>query len=78
MDKIDKALDKLSEKDRKRIKRVLVKLISGKTEGLDIKKLKDRGDIFRVSVEDLRVIYRVNKNKISLLAISRRNEKTYK
>lgn len=78
MDKIDKALAKLSEKERKKVKQALKKIFSYDIKGLDIKKLKDRSEIFRLRVGDLRVIYRVVNNKIFILAISRRNEKTYK
>lgn len=79
MDKIEKALKKLSDKERQKIKIVLSKLISGKTANLDIKKLKDRSDIFRLRVGDLRIIYRLDsKEKIQVLSIGRRNEKTYK
>jgi mRNA-degrading endonuclease RelE of RelBE toxin-antitoxin system len=79
MDKISKALNKLTEKERKRVKTLLLKLKVGKTEGLDIKKLKDRSDIFRARTGDLRIIYRTDiKENISVLEISRRNEKTYK
>jgi len=78
MDKIEKALQKLSDKERERVKQCLSKLLRGKIAELDIKKLKDRSDIFRLRIGDLRIIYRVNKNKIFVLAISRRNEKTYK
>lgn len=77
MDKIAKALAKLSDKERLRIKQALEKLFSKKVVGLDIKKLKDRDDIFRLRVGDLRIIYRVKQNKIFILAISRRSEKTY-
>ena len=78
MDQIQKALAKLSEKERKKIKQALEKLFSDDVKGLNIKKLKDRSDIFRLRVGDLRIIYRANENKISILAISRRNENTYK
>jgi len=78
MDKIEKALAKLSEKERKKTKQVLTKLFSNEIKGLDIKKLKDRNDIFRLRVGDLRIIYRQNEGKTYILAISRRNEKTYK
>jgi len=78
MDKIEKALAKLSEKEQKKIKQALKKLFSKELEGLDIKKLKDRSDIFRLRISDLRIIYRHNEGKTYILAISRRNEKTYK
>jgi mRNA-degrading endonuclease RelE of RelBE toxin-antitoxin system len=78
MDKIEKALAKLSEKERNKIKQALTKLLSKEKQGMDIRKLKDRSDIFRLRIGDLRIIYRTDRDKISILAISRRNEKTYK
>lgn len=79
MDKITKTLQKLTEKERKRIKLVLQKLFDDKVSGLDIKRLKDRNDIYRVRSGDIRIIYRKDdNNKIFILAITRRNEKTYK
>ncbi len=79
MDKITKALQKLSGKERQKVKTILSRLLTGKIDGLDIKKLKDRNDIFRVRVGGLRIIYRVDqKEKIIVLTIARRNENTYK
>ena len=79
MDKITKALQKLSAKERQKIKAVLTRLLAQETEGLDIKKLKDRNDVFRVRIGDLRIIYRVDsQGKTMILAIAQRNEKTYK
>ena len=78
MDKIDKELKKLSSKERKKIKSALLKLYKNETKALNIKKLKSRGDIFRLRIGGMRVIYRSSNNKIFILAISRRNEKTYK
>jgi len=78
MDKIEKALKKLSGKERKRIKQALDKLLLGKITGLDIKKLKDRSDIFRLRIGGLRIIYHRYGEKIDVLAIARRSEKTYK
>jgi mRNA-degrading endonuclease RelE of RelBE toxin-antitoxin system len=79
MDKITKALQKLSEKERQKVKTVLSRLLSGDTSDLDIKKLKDRNDIFRLQIRDLRIIYRTSpKEKIAVLMIARQNENTYK
>lgn len=79
MDKIAKVLQKFSAKERERIKTVLEKLMAVELKGLDIKKLKDRDDVFRLRTGDLRIIYRKNfHGNISVLVISRRNEKTYK
>ncbi|OGD61928.1 hypothetical protein A2215_02235 [Candidatus Berkelbacteria bacterium RIFOXYA2_FULL_43_10] len=77
MDKIEKALRKLSPAERKSIKAVLRKIIKREIEGLDIKKLKGRGDIFRVRKGNIRIIYRVNNGETHILNISRRNEQTY-
>ena len=79
MDKIQKALQKLSPKEREWIRSILADLERGKQGGLDIKKLKGRDDIFRVRKGSLRVIYRMDaKRKIFVLAIERRREDTYK
>ena len=79
MDKIEKALQKLTQKERDWIKYILADLERGKREGLDVKKLKGRDDIFRVRKGSLRIIYRTDgKGKIFVLAIERRREDTYK
>ena len=78
MDKIEKALQKLSASERERIKKALRNLQAGKTKVMDIKKLKGRSDIFRLRIGNLRVIYQVKEGKIFVLAIARRNDKTYK
>jgi len=79
MDKIDKALEKLTAKERSKIKKVLNQLLSGDFIGLNVKKLKGRDDIFRIRFADLRLIFRRKKNgKIIILHLARRNEGTYK
>jgi len=78
MDKLEKALLKLSEKERQRVKKLLSLLLKNRLSGLDVKKLKDRDDIFRVRSGNLRIIFRKVGNKIFILTIARRNEKTYK
>lgn len=78
MDKIEKALKKLSAKEQAQIKQILSRLNSGKLDGLDVKKLKGRDDIFRARKGDLRIIYRFENRNIFILSIDRRNEGTYK
>lgn len=78
MDKITKALQKLTVKEKKRIKMVIEALNSGDSNGLDIKKLRDRQDIFRIRVRENRIIYRNYNKKIKILSISRRDENTYR
>ena len=78
MDKITKALAKLSSKEKQILKILLSKLNNGETEGLDIKKLKDHNDIFRAKKAKIRIIYRLdNQNNIYLLTTERRNDHTY-
>ncbi|HEX9721705.1 MAG TPA: hypothetical protein VGA53_00385 [Candidatus Paceibacterota bacterium] len=78
MDKISKALKKLSAKERKAVELLLRNIQKGTLESMDIKKLKDREDIFRVRKGDIRIIYQRRDEKTFILAIERRNEKTYK
>lgn len=77
MDAIEKALRKLTARERKSIKEILVKLTSRKTSGLDIKKLRGREDIFRVRKGDIRIVYRKSGGGVFILLIERRNERTY-
>ena len=78
MDKIKKFLEKLSKKEKETTKEILSLLETNNVSGLDVKKLKGHSDIFRVRKSDIRIIYRIESGKIKLLAIMRRNEKTYK
>ncbi len=78
MDKIAKALNKLHPKERAQIKDTLLKLQSGDAAGLDIKKLNGRDDIFRIRRGNFRILYRLETGTIFILAIERRNEKTYR
>jgi mRNA-degrading endonuclease RelE of RelBE toxin-antitoxin system len=77
MDKIQKVLAKLSDKERKQIKSILEKLSFGKIESLDVKKLKGREDIYRVRKGKIRIIYRQNEKNIYILTIERRSDNTY-
>lgn len=78
MDKIEKALKKLSTKEQTQIKQILNRLHAGKLENLDVKKLKGRDDIFRVRKGDLRIIYRLQDRSMFILSINRRHESTFK
>lgn len=79
MDKIGKAIRKLSKKEQRWVKEVLSRLLDGNFQNLDIKKLKGREDIFRVKRGDIRIIYRKDKKeKIFILAIERRSDTTYR
>jgi mRNA interferase RelE/StbE len=78
MDKITKLLKRLSAKERERIEETLVLLLSGETSSLDVKKLKNVDDVYRVRIGDLRVIFQKQGKEVFILEVSRRDESTYK
>ncbi|MFA6382333.1 MAG: hypothetical protein WCX08_03660 [Candidatus Buchananbacteria bacterium] len=78
MDKIAKALRKLTQKEQESVKVILVKLKNKQLENLDCKKLKGRDDVFRIRKGQLRIIYRQDlKGSIFVLAIEKRSDTTY-
>ncbi len=78
MDQFEKAFKKLSAKEQKQLEDILARLEAGFFKNLDIKKLRGSDDIYRVRKGDIRVIYQIKNNRIILLKISRRSEKTYR
>lgn len=78
MDKIQKLLSKLSEKDKTTVKKILKQLHSKNTKNLDIKKLKGLSNLFRVRKGDIRIIYTLDHSEIRLFKIDKRKEDTYK
>lgn len=78
MDKIAKALEKLSLKEKALTKEILNRLANKQLENLDVKKLKGRNDIFRVRKGKIRIIYRLKeRGDIFILAIEKRSDTTY-
>lgn len=78
MDRITKFLNKISERERIRIERVIEKIYAGDAKGLDIKKLKHHPDFFRVRVGDVRIVYTKEKNIIKILVVEYKSKDTYK
>lgn len=78
MDKIAKALKKMVAGEKEIVKAILVKIDRLDFNGLDIKKLKGRQDIYRVRKGKIRIIYRLNDdNRLIVLTLERRNDNTY-
>lgn len=78
MNKIHKALKNLSAKERCSVEKILSRISQGDFVNLDIKKLKDRQDIFRVRKGSLRIIFRqVEGKKVIILNLERRSDNTY-
>ena len=78
MNKIEKFLKKLSKKERSDLEDCVNKITIGKTANLDIRKLKGRGDIFRVHNGSIRIIYQKRDGVVFLLTIERRSDNTYR
>lgn len=78
MDRLQKELRALSPKELEKVGEILAQLESGVVEHLETKKLRGSRYVYRVAVGKLRVIYQVKDNAVMLLAVRRRNEKTYR
>ena len=77
VDKIQKSLNKFSEKEKKMVKDLLLKIKINDINSLDIKKLKGHNNIFRARKGKIRIIYRIEKTKLFVLAIEKRSKRTY-
>ena len=78
MDKNQKFLNRLSDKEREVVHKLIEQLLEGSIKGLDVKKLKSYADIFRVRSGNIRIIFRRTLEEIYILEISCRSEKTYR
>lgn len=78
MDRLDKALQHFSSKERKMALVLLRRVRSEDLEGLNVKKLRGYSDLFRVRAGAIRVIYQRSEKGIHILSLSRRNEGTYR
>jgi len=78
VDKIIKQLNKLRFKEKLEVKRILERIRQGDFANLDIQKLKDREDIYRVRKGSIRIIFYMKKSSTNILTIERRSDNTYK
>jgi len=78
MDRLDKVLQTLDRKEKKVVRDILVKIKNKDFKNLDIRKLKSKNNIFRVRKGKIRIIYHLKQERIMILSIERRSEKTYK
>ena len=70
MDKINKFLLKLNKKEKNNLLTVLKKILALKADQLDIKKLKNLSNHFRVKAGKIRIIFEKRENKIILKKIN--------
>ncbi|OGL88413.1 hypothetical protein A3I42_00020 [Candidatus Uhrbacteria bacterium RIFCSPLOWO2_02_FULL_49_11] len=78
MDTIEKALARLSDKERGWVRTILLRLKEGRFSGLDVKKFKGNEEVYRIRKGDIRIIVRRHHGDFFILAIERRSEKTYR
>ncbi len=79
VDRMTKNLGKFSKRERDQILQAMKRILLNDLQGLDIKKLKDREDAFRVRRGDFRIIFRkVDQGVNVIIAVERRSESTYK
>lgn len=77
MDKIEKLLRKISQKDRQRITKFIAALVGGEKPGLDIIKIVN-SDFYRLKAGHYRIIFHYENNEVIIDAVRLRNEDTYK
>lgn len=76
-DKILKYLNKISDKDKKQIEKVLLLISAFNFKNLDIKKLSTFDNKYRVRVGSHRIIFTIENNLIIIEQIKKRDENTY-
>ena len=78
MEKILKFLRKLTPRELMSVEDALSALKQNQISGYNIKKLTGFSDIYRLRVQDIRIIFRKEGDVLEILDIGRRSEKTYK
>jgi len=79
VDKINKALNKLSPKDREKLQQAFLLVVLGQTQGLNIKKLKGHQHLYRLRVGNARLVYlHPQGQQPVVLFVGRRNDQTYR
>lgn len=78
MEKILKFLRKLNPCELTSVEDALSALKQNQISGYNIKKLTGFSDIYKLSVQDIRIIFRKEGDVLEIFDIGRRNEKTYR
>ena len=77
MNKLDKFLSKLDKKARFVVEEEMSRIVSNQLSGLDLKKLKDGQNLYRVRVGRIRIIFERTKSANLIKDISYRDGNTY-
>jgi|WetSurMetagenome_2_1015567.scaffolds.fasta_scaffold1002591_2 mRNA-degrading endonuclease RelE of RelBE toxin-antitoxin system len=78
MNKIDKFLNRLSNKERDFVDECLKSIRNKNFEGLNFKKLSGFEGLYRVRKSGVRIIFSWVGQEINILKIDRKNDNTYK
>lgn len=79
VDRMIKNLRKFSRRERDLILQVMKRISINDLQGLDVKKLKDHEDAFRVRKGNYRIIFRKMDHGVNvIIVVERRSETTYK
>ena len=78
MDRMQKLLKKLKEKEREALLLLMLQLERDYRQVPGIRKLTGKKDLYRVRLGNYRLIFRVTQDDVDIVKISRRNDKTYK
>lgn len=77
MNRIEKFLQKLQSSEREEANIAITRLVAHDWAGLDIKKLKGFGNLFRCRGGNIRIIFEVIGGDIVIIKAGRRNDTTY-
>ena len=77
MQKIKKFLKKINPIDRSRVNGYIERIMTGDIAGMDIQRLTDVKDTFRVRVGRVRIIFERIEGKVEILEVGWRNDNTY-
>jgi mRNA-degrading endonuclease RelE of RelBE toxin-antitoxin system len=77
-DPIVKAFRKLSSKQQLVFTRLCIDIKNRAIDKYDVKQLKGNKNIFRIRKGEYRIIFFMDKDTINILALEKRNEKTYR
>ncbi len=72
MDNISKFLSKLTDKERSELETIIKLIISRKFDFLDIKKLTNEKDLYRVGKWNIRIVFRTIQKTITIVNIDYR------
>lgn len=79
MDKINKALLKLPDKQRKKLMIAFARIVSGNIKGLIIKKMKCKRDLYRLRVGETCLVFRKADNaKLVITFVGDGDDQTYR